>query len=289
MQPCEVCGGVTTTPEGYCSVCGTFRGPPPNYQQQPYGAAPGYPPPATGSPAYPPPTSGAPGYPNSAPPGGYPTSGAPGYAPPTSGGGYPTTGYPPPPSTGGSRAKPFVIPLVALSVTLIVLVIGIVTVFIVRNSSKGTPDGGGSTAAAGDVDPCVVGRWEITSHREDVAMDEVGKVTFTGGEGAVLELSADGKGVQDYGDGTDFDGTANGKTIELEISGKISFDFTARDGTVSVSNLNSEATAKTFLDGEEYGSAQPFPGDDDPSKYECSGDTMVQRTFHYETQFEKVQ
>jgi len=317
---CTQCGTFRGVPPQGVPPQGGPAGYPP--QQPPYGAPgspSGYPPPepppygAPGSPAgYQPPVSGGSGYgqpvsggagypssgppdgyPNSGVPGGYPTSGTPGYAQPTSGGGYPTS-YPPPPGSGG-RGKPFVIPLVALSVTLVILVVAIVVVVIVRSSGTDTPTDPSASPSdtsasqeASDVDPCVVGRWRVTSHREDVAIPDVGKVTFTGGEDAEIELNADGSGSTDYRDGTAFEGTAEGRTIKLEISGTVDYEFTARDGTVSFKNVQSDATAKIFIDGEQYGSEQPFEGSDDPSKYECSGDELVQKTFLYETKFTKV-
>ncbi|HEU4423879.1 MAG TPA: hypothetical protein VFR67_15210 [Pilimelia sp.] len=255
---------------------------------QPVSGGSGYGQPVSGGPGYP--TSGAPG---SGPPGGYPNS-APGYAQPTSGGGYPAS-YPPPPGTGGGgRGRPFVLPLVALSVTLVILVVAIVIVVLVRNQStdpsadpSASPDTNSSEEAS-DVDSCVVGRWRVTSHREDVAIPDVGKVTFTGGEDAEIELNSDGSGSTDYHDGTSFEGEANGRTIRLEISGTIDYEFTARDGTVSYKNVESDATAKIFFDGEQVGSEEPFEGSDDPSKYECSSEELVQKTFLYETRFAKV-
>lgn len=318
---CTQCGTFRGVPQG--GPAGYPPQQPPPYGEQPaYGEPPpygapgspaGYQPPVSGGPGYGQPISGGPGYgpvsggpgyptsgapgsgpPGSGPPGGYPNS-APGYAQPTSGGGYPAS-YPPPPGTGGGgRGKPFVVPLVALSVTLVILVVAIVIVVLV-NSQSGDPSADPSpspgdtntSAAASDVDSCVVGRWRVTSHREDVAIPDVGKVTFTGGEDAEIELNADGSGSTDYHDGTAFEGDANGRTIKLEISGTVNYEFTARDGTVSYTKVESDAKAKIFIDGEQYGSEEPFEGSDDPSKYECSGDELIQKTFLYETRFAKV-
>lgn len=305
MQPCAVCGGVTINATGHCTQCGTFRGNPApeapggyGGYQQPAGG-PGYQQPVSG-PGYQQPISGpgygqpAGGYPMSAPPGGYPASGPPAY-PTTSGGSYPTS-YPPLPPAGGSKSRPFVVPLVALSVTLVVIVVAIVVVVLVRGGSE--PDGpvaGRTTppvnptgqAVNPDVDPCVVGRWRVISHREDVPMDDVGEVTFTGGDGTIVDLTAEGEGTNTYS-GTSFEGTANGKSIKLQLDGTVEFGFTARDGTLSFKNLRANGTAKAFVDGEQVGTDDPLTGSDDPAKYTCSGSTLTQSTDLYETQLTKV-
>src|ERR687890_652244 len=74
------------------------------------------------------------------------------------GAGQPGGGYPPPPQWhpaphAGVPPRPFVVP---------------------------PPPTG---PVAGDVDPCLVGRWRVTSHRETVGLNGVGNVTFTGGAG----------------------------------------------------------------------------------------------------------
>jgi hypothetical protein len=301
MQPCAVCGAVTLNAAGYCTQCGTFRGVPQQGaygsapQQYPGGGQPTYQSPVS-APGYGQPTTGGGGYPTSGPPGGYPTSGGPGYTPTS--GGYPSA-YPPPPGAGGGGGrKPFVVPLVALSVTLVVLVVAIVIVVLVRNSGD---SGGGGTAnpttpapgvtteaPAGNVDPCVVGLWRVDSHEEVVPLENVGKATFTGGEGAELELKADGSGAYNYGDLTTYEATIQGKTIRLEVTGTLNFEFTARDDTFSYKNFDSDATARVLRDGQQVGSEDTFEGDDDPAKYECSGDSLVQNTNVYETRLSKI-
>lgn len=290
MQPCAVCGGVTISATGHCTQCGTFRGNPPQgavggypspYQPTPHG----YGQPVSGG-GHAQPTSGG-GYPVSAQPGGYPASGGSAHPPQP---GYPRT-YPPP-ADPNSRAKPFVVPLVALSVTLVVLVVAIVIVVIVRSDEPGTsvagptspPPGPTATGNPG-VDPCVVGSWRVTSHREDVAIEDIGKVTFTGGAGTLVELNADGAGRSTYS-GATFKGTAGGQQVKLVLDGTVEFDFMARDGTVSFKSMQAAGTAKGFINGEEVVS-EPLSGSDDPAKYTCSGDTMTQSTDSYNTEYER--
>jgi hypothetical protein len=293
MQPCAVCGGVTINATGHCTQCGTFRGNPPQDAAGGYGyqhpvSGPGYQQPVS-SPGYGQPPPG--GYPVSVPPGAYPGSGGPAYSAPISGGGYPG-GYPPPPGNDANRAKPFVVPLVALSATLVVLVVAIVVVVIVRSGGQTDDPLAGPTTPAGptanpDVDPCVVGTWKVTSHTETVTMEDIGEVRFTGGAGGTLELTADGSGTTTY-NATTFEGTGEGQTIKLEISGSVTYDFTARNGTVSTSNVRSTATYSSYLNGDPVETDQPFEASDDPANYTCSGHTMTQSTDLYETRFTKT-
>ncbi|GAA4143694.1 hypothetical protein GCM10022251_02450 [Phytohabitans flavus] len=302
MQPCAVCGGVQVDAAGYCTQCGTFRGvphqppPPPSYPQAPPPAYPGYPQPGS-PPAYP--TSVPPGYPTSVPPA-YPQqisgAGYPG-SQQTSGGGYP--GFPPPPP---QRRRSYLVPLAALGSTLVVLVVAIVLVVALRGGggedpiagpTTGAPTSAGpaesaSAAPAGDVDQCVIGTWRVTSHKEDVDFEDLGKVTFTGGENATLKLNADGTGETDYGSGTEFEGEAKGRTYRLEVSGKLTFEYTAKGGTAKFTDVDSKASGKLFIDGEQYGDSVPFNAEADSSTYTCSTDLLTQKTFLYTTEYERA-
>jgi len=149
-------------------------------------------------------------------------------------------------------------------------------------------DASPSPSADPDIDPCVVGRWRVSSHVEDVPMDGVGKVKFSGGENATVNLTGDGRGWVDYGSGTVYEGRAQGHTYRLQITGRISYDFTARDGTVSFENVTSTGRVRIYVDGEQVGSESSFDGSDDPTKYECSGDTLVQTTALMEIRLRKL-
>jgi hypothetical protein len=268
MQPCAVCGGVGIDAAGYCTQCRTFRGVPVQPPAPPQ-AYPGYQQPTGMPPAYPQQTSG----------GGYPMS------------------YPP---AQPARSRSFLLPLVALSATLAVLVAAIVVVVAVRSGGTGPepiadPTTGAPTALATSAvateagsDECVVGTWRAISHKEEVSVPGEGKVTFTGGSGATLRLNADGTGETDYASGTEFKGEMSGQAVRLEVSGRVTYSYTAKDGTVSISDLESTATARFFLDGEQYGDTLPLPGSEDSSTYTCSTTHLTQKTFLYTTEYERV-
>lgn len=170
--------------------------------------------------------------------------------------------------------------LVALCVTLVVIVVAIVVVVLVRGGDESSPSAGPSSAA---IDSCVVGAWQVTAHREDVTLDSIGNVTFTGkGTGASVRLAADGSGVTDYGSGSRFEGVAAGQTVRLDVTGKISYRITATGDTVSFLEMTSNATGKIFVNGDPYAEA-PFDGSTDPASYTCSGDMMTEQTAHYRT------
>jgi hypothetical protein len=197
----------------------------------------------------------------------------------------------PAPAGGGNRAKPFVVPLVALSVTLVILVVAIVIVVIVRSDDPADPVVGPTTPAAGptatgnpDVDPCVVGRWSVTQHRETVVIEDVGRVTFTGGKDSSMDLQADGAGVMTYPAGTAYRGTGGGREIKLEIEGDVDFRFAARNGTFSLRDIEANATARAYVDDSQVGT-EPFVPTDDPANYNCIDDRLTVRTASYTTDY----
>jgi hypothetical protein len=297
---------------GYCTQCHTYRGLP---QNDPYGNAPYSSPPQSGVPysgaPYGQPQSGTPygAQPQSGGPayGGYPASGAPMYQQPTSGGAYQST-----PSTtyGGNYGAPttppkkrssFIVPLLALSGVLAILVVAIVVVVLVRKGGDNKTDNAGNnttahpsaaaSASPGLVDDCVVGTWSMTSYSENVPVPNVGTVPFKlQGKGAVMTFGADGKGKQDYGSGTNFagDATVSGTTvtINLKVEGDITYDFRTSGGTMTFSDLVSNANATVSAAGQEE--TDKFDGSDDASKYTCQADRMTMTTSDYTMQLSKT-
>jgi hypothetical protein len=218
----------------------------------------------------------------------------PAYAQQTSGGGYP--GFPQPPQRGRS----FLVPLVALASTLVVLVVAIVIVVAVRGGGDdpiagptGTPTTAApvespSTASGTDVDECVIGNWQVTSHKETVPVEGQGSVTFTGGEGATLRLDRDGTGETNYGSSTEYRGELNGETVRLEVSGRLTYDFVTRDGRLNVTNVESAAKGKVTIGGEEYDVPNVFDTKDDSASYTCSTSRLTQNTGLLTTEYERV-
>jgi hypothetical protein len=245
MQPCEVCGGTAVDVNGFCIGCRVFRG-----QPQP-GSAPASP---------------------------YPTAYElidPGVA-----ASYTGAADPPPapypaeyqqPQPAPRRRSQFVVPLIALSATLIAAIAAIVVVTVVRS---------GEQRPGPLVDPCVVGDWTQSQRTGDTTADGLnGRITLAGG-GATLHTRADGTGAIDYGDGTTYSGTgtlADGGTsvkIALEYTGAISFDYRTNNGAISYSNVVSNAEITQFQDGQAM-LAMHVPPDNTPSTYTCTSTALT--------------
>ncbi|HEX5596158.1 MAG TPA: hypothetical protein VFX61_09120 [Micromonosporaceae bacterium] len=258
------------------------------YPQSP--GAPGYP--SGGTPGYPPagatgyPTSGAaPGYPTSSGPQGFPTS-----APPA---GYPTA-YPPPGSPRPKRSM--LVPLAALAATLVVLVVGIGVVLAVRDDepkkdfagptrSSAPPTSSASKPAAAD---CLVGTWEVTSYREEVTDDDFGKVIFRGGDGVTMTYSEDGSGRTDYGSGTEFKATVEGKSLILELKGAITYRYKATTAKIKMSEVKSSVTYRVVYDGEQVGQWDDYEAEDEDVTFSCSGDRMTQKSILHTAELERA-
>lgn len=263
MQPCPVCGSLGVDGAGYCVQCRTYRGLP-------------------GGPTQP-------GAPISGPPG-YPT--APGYPPPLP---QPRPAQPqsPPPR----NRSPLLVPLIALSSVLVILVAAIVVVAVVRASGRNATPGGNATGrstgaptatkAASLVDECVVGTWRMSHYEESVPVAGFGTVKFTG-EGAEVRLKDDGTGVTDYKDGTTFNATVGGVVYKLVVTGTVSFGYRTNNGAVSFTGVT--ASGKETLTRTDTGQqvSQDLTGNSDPASYTCSGDSLTEFTNQYRAEMRRV-
>ena len=284
MQPCAVCGGIGIDASGYCVNCRTYQGASGQTQTSGYR-------PISGGPYQSPAAQSS--YPSST--ASYPSSVVP-YSPnadrytdpyadryvvnsPFSGQGNP---YQPEYPSGGDLAPhrhrgPLAVPLVALSTTLVLLVVAIIVVMIFRDK--------GTTKAA-LVDSCVVGSWTVMNMTMDVSTENFGIVHFTNvGSVGKVNYTSDGKAVHDYGDNTQFvadvTDAAVTKKVNLKVTGVAKFDFRTANSTMSFSNA--QANGKTTLTVVATGAASSTALDvsTDPAKYSCQGDTMTVYTENY--------
>jgi hypothetical protein len=182
------------------------------------------------------------------------------------------------------------VPLIALSVIAVILVCGIVGVIVVRASDKKASvdkaSASASAAASAKVDSCVVGTWKVTSAKEKVLLDTGGSpVEFTGG-GTTVRLGADGKGEDDYGNGTVYRATMSGQSVTITFSGKITYDFKTVDGSVTYSNVHANGQALVTVAGATT-TTIPLTDDSRPAKYTCSDGTLVQETELARTELRK--
>jgi hypothetical protein len=161
----------------------------------------------------------------------------------------------------------------------------------VTGPSTGTtsgPTAEPTPSTADGVDDCLVGEWQVTSHSEEVNNADLGKLRFTGGEGAGLTLNADGTGRSDYGSGTEFESVWEGKPIVLEIRGSYTYRYRSDDGQVVVSNLDSDAEARVLIDDDQVGQWVEFKPSANTASYTCTSTAMTQKALLYTTNFRRV-
>jgi hypothetical protein len=162
------------------------------------------------------------------------------------------------------RPRSYTVPIVALSVVLFGLLAAIAVVVGVR-------------AGARDAAPCVVGTWRVTSHREQVAVESVGTVGITGGDTVRLRLGADGTGTTDYGNATVYSGTLNGHEVQLILTGRSDFRYTAADGRLTVFDATSAPSARVLVDRVQAGQPMQLTNAVGSASYTCTGDRLTQR------------
>jgi len=255
---------------GYCTQCRTYRGVPQAPQQ-----------PTSGTPY-----SGAP-YGGQQPYAGYPASSVPSYSDPIS---APPTGYGAtygatnPPS--GSGRNKFLMPILALSGVLVVLVIAIVVVAALKSDDKKDPVANpsvGPTATgmakpSAAIDECLVGTWTTKTYTEKTAMDTVGTVEFTLKEnGSTLKFAPDGKSTETFKNST-FTGnpTIQGQSVPITIvaNATVTSNVATTSGSIAYSNVSATGTLNTKAPSISYDETEPFQANDDPAKYTCNGDSL---------------
>jgi hypothetical protein len=271
MQPCPNCGGMGIDANGYCTQCRTYRGVPQAPQQ-----------PTSGTPY-----SGAP-YGGQQPYAGYPASSVPSYsdpvsAPPTTYGA--TYGAAP---SGPSRNK-FLVPVLALSGVLVVLVVAIVVVAALKSDDKKDPVAGPTGTAANAsgtgkpkpsaaIDECLVGTWTTKTYTEKTAMDTVGTVEFSLKEnGSTVKFAPDGKATETFKNST-FTGnpTIQGQSVPITIiaNATVTSNVATTSGSLAYSNVAATGTLNTKAPSINYDETEPFQANDDPAKYTCNGDSL---------------
>lgn len=289
MQPCPTCGGMGIDMNGYCTQCRTYRGvpqapqPPVSatpYSGDPYSGGPyaGYPSPG---PSFPDQVSG-PGYPGQVSGPGYPgqVSGPPAFPPTTYGGQYGASPTPP-------RRNKFMMPLIALSGVVVVLVIAIVAVVALRKDDpKNVADPGRTGATTGTsakaspkIDECLVGSWETTTYTETAAMTGVeGGVSISlTKNGSVLKFTPEGTLTETYQDSV-YSGspTIQGQkvTITITVNATVNSDIQTASGSIVYSNVKASGNTLTTAPSIGYSQTDPFEADDNPAKYTCKGDSL---------------
>ncbi|UWP82737.1 hypothetical protein [Dactylosporangium fulvum] len=273
---------------GYCTQCRTYRGvpqaPQPPTSGSPYSGAPysggpyaGYP---SQDPSFPDQVSG-PGYPGQ-------VSGPPSYPPATYGGQYGASPTPP-------KKNKFLVPVLALSGVLGLLVVAIVVVAVKKGGDdpKDTPvaqpgqttSGPSKSASAKPsavIDECLVGTWETKTYTEQVSMQGIGDVPFKlDKNGAVFTFTADGKHTQTYKE-TQFSGdpSVNGTKahVVLTVNANVTAEVRTAGGSIAYTNVKSDGKGTVSAPSLGVNETEDFSPGDDPSKYTCSSSTLTLNT-----------
>lgn len=229
MQACQRCGAAEVDAGGCCTGCGQYRGTlsyavaePTPYGEPGYPAVNGY---AVGS------------YP------GEPVSPAAAYHPVS------PAAAPYVEESGRPARGPVHTPLFLLTVMVVVLVIGSVSVVLIRTSDRGDASEGGGAAQSAPatvapaasaspsamVDRCVVGDWAVTSmtgkaEHFDLATDA----------GGIFQLRAEGTGTWDFGSGITLKGTYEGVQSEDLITGRVTFGYRTVGQTFSFQDVQND-------------------------------------------------
>jgi hypothetical protein len=279
---------------GYCPGCGTYRGTQ-SYETAgpasaaPYGAPYGGPSsdaPYSGAPYSGAPYSGAPygGQQYSAPPYGGQQYQAP---PQQAHGGYPDPNYPPSfaPAPPPGRRSFSTWPLILLSAVAVLLVVGIVTVVVVRSGSDenggGTanpttgPTAGPTDTVAAGLDKCVLGNWRVTSAREKVEIE--GQLYEFTASGGTIEFRGDGTATIDYGSGVVYRTTMSGQSVTITVTGTATFSYKTVDNTITYSNM-SESGQLVYRVNDTVTDTIPLDLDTSPNGYTCSGSSLTLTT-----------
>ena len=118
---------------------------------------------------------------------------------------------------------------------------------------------------------CVVGTWQAVDYWEMDPAFGLGRLELRG-DGHVFEFRSDGAGSVDFGDGVTLEGRLFGIPIDLEVSGRVEFRYTAESGLMRISDQRSDASVTIF----------GAPTDDvveletGPFSYQCEGDSLRQ-------------
>jgi len=191
-----------------------------------------------------------------------------------------------PPAAPPARRRGLVVALVAA-----VVLAGAATGAVLLLGDDDEPSAPRSpTAAAGAIDPCLVGRWKQTSMSDTWNQPELGEpVDVTGWDGRVLEFREDGTEIARFDDADPLRGTHSslGEIVQT-WSGTATFHVTTKDGVLHVEDVDySEVTVKDEVAGTTQTSHPvSVPGAD--VKYTCDDAILTQSGGAYKASFDRL-
>jgi len=199
------------------------------------------------------------------------------------------------------RARgPLTTMLFLLTVTVVVLVAGAITVALFRYKDRNArPDGGtaqrsptavnppsagpssaaaSAASAAFAVDRCVVGEWTVTKWSVRYP-----KVDLTTDAGGTLRLAAGATGTWDFGGGSTLTGTISGTRSEVLIAGRVDFGFQTAGQALSFQNVGSDVR-QVINQEDEKATNGLISFQLEVAEYICVGDTLRLKTDQFDVQ-----
>jgi hypothetical protein len=291
MQACQVCGATAVDAGGYCASCQSYRGPR-SYALSPPAADL----PATGVAAAPRSDPGAvyystAGLAHHASVASYPVS--------PSGPAYPQAGPAVEERIPAQQTRsPLTTPLFLLTVMVVVLVAGTVSVVLIKSKDRGNqPTAAGQTspaapvaaaasgapasatpAASAVVDRCVVGEWAVTSWSV-----RYGATDLTTDAGGMFRLRAEGVGTWDFGSGVTLTGKVDGVKSEDLVTGRVDFAFRTAGLSFSFQDLRSDVR-EVLTQGDEDPVNRQIAFRLSVAEYTCAGDAFRLKVDGYDIQ-----
>lgn len=302
MQACQVCGTADVDAGGYCTGCGQFRGTrsysvdePGVYGEPAYVAVGSHPvSPAASAGASPgtPVSPGAPQYPVSPAASPYAASPEVGYAV------QPEVGYAGPYDghyEGAADPAPerparglWATPLFLLTVMVVFLVAGTVSVVLIKTSDRGgkpanaaaspSVSATASPSASAVVDRCMVGDWAVTSL---LAKSDTYELSTT--NGGTFHLRADGTGNWDFGSGITLTGTWDGDKSEDLIAGRIEFKFRTVGQSFTFQDVRADVR-EVLTQGRNDPVNVKTPWALDVAEYICAGNATHMKIGNFDVQ-----
>jgi hypothetical protein len=159
---------------------------------------------------------------------------------------------------------------------LLVLIGGGIGLANVLGNLANTPTTVASPTPLAVGDPCVVGRWVGDSSSFTLTSSN-GPVTYVGGQGAVLTISADGTSILDYGASVPFLTSVSGSSIGLQFKGTVTSKVHATAPSTFVETIESQyVTYQFYLNGQPYSSSAEVPPFEASTGYRCSTSSLTE-------------
>ncbi|MEV0717154.1 Hsp70 family protein [Asanoa sp. NPDC050611] len=139
-------------------------------------------------------------------------------------------------------------------------------------SSPGPPTPSPSPSASSKVDPCVLGRWRLTSATLTNGIDG-NDVQFHGGAGKIVTYRADGRVTNDFNTGAEYTATVRGAKWRLVYRGVVTANVLHDGGYEYISGIAAKGSYVYYRNGARQNSGA-LDLDTEPAKYRCDGKTL---------------